>query len=115
VGLALDHVALAWRRQRSLWLEAQRGLDVAGVNADEVLLLRRALRDFRSGPRPNCAPRGRPQRSTCPLFRGCERWEGPDDYRQSLDESLEQTERRRAAWPDSRLLDLLSPDLSRLG
>jgi hypothetical protein len=88
---------------------------VARVDPDEVLLLWRALRGFRSGRRPACAPRGRPSRSECPLFAGCDRWTGPDDYQLSLDESIEQTERRRSRWPCSRLLDLLGPELTRIG
>jgi hypothetical protein len=46
----------------------------------------------------------------------CPRWQGqPDDWVASLDETAEQTERRRATWPCSRLLDLLSPELTRIG
>jgi hypothetical protein len=85
------------------------------VSEDEVLLLWRALRRLRSGKRPGCAPRGRPARSDCPLFDRCPRWSGPDDNRLSLEESPEQTERRRAAWPCSRLLDLLGPDVDYVG
>jgi hypothetical protein len=47
-----------------------------GVNEDEVLLLWRALRAFRSGKKPLCAPRGRPPQSKCPLYRSCGRWSG---------------------------------------
>jgi hypothetical protein len=32
-----------------------------------------------------------------------------------MDETLEQTETRRAAWPCTRLADLLSPELKRIG
>jgi hypothetical protein len=69
-----------------------------------------ALRAFRSGKRPECAPRGRPAHSACPLFAGCPRWSQPDDYRAALDETAETTERRRASWPCSRLMDLLGAD-----
>ena len=86
------------------------------VSEDEVLLLWRALRAFRSGHRPLCAARGRPARSSCPLYDRCPRWGGqPDDWLASMEETAEQTERRRSAWPCSRLLELLSPELTRIG
>jgi hypothetical protein len=86
------------------------------VNEDEVLLLWRALRAFRGGRKPRCAPHGRPARSDCPLYEGCPRWRGqPDDWLASLEEPVTETERRRSAWPCSRLMDLLSPDLTRIG
>jgi hypothetical protein len=86
------------------------------VSEDEVLLLWRALRTFRSGARPPCAPRGRPVRSPCPLYDSCPRWRGqPDDRLASMEETAGQTERRRSTWPCSRLLELLSPDLTRIG
>jgi len=89
---------------------------MSGVNENEVLLLWRALRAFRSGRRPGCAPGGRPARSGCPLQDRCPRWRGqPDDWLASLDETIEETEQRRSGWPCSRLLDLLSPDLTRIG
>jgi hypothetical protein len=85
------------------------------VSEDEVLLLWRALRAFRSGRRPRAA-RGQPARSSCPLYAGCPRWRGqPDDWLASLEETSGETELRRSAWPCTRLLDLLSPDLSRIG
>jgi hypothetical protein len=86
------------------------------VSENEVLLLWRALRAFRSGAKPLCAPQGRPVRSVCPLQESCPRWSGqPDDRLASMEETAEQTERRRSTWPCSRLLDLLSPDLTRIG
>jgi hypothetical protein len=86
------------------------------VSEDEVLLLWRALRAFRSGRRPSCHPRGHPPASDCPLHDHCPRWRGqPDDWAATLEESTESTERRRATWPCTRLLDLLSPDLTRIG
>jgi len=86
------------------------------VSQDEVLLLWRALRTFRSGGRPACAPRGRPRSSECPLYESCPRWRGqPDDRLASMEETTAQTERRRSTWPCSRLLELLSPDLTRIG
>ena len=89
---------------------------MASVNDDDVLLLWRALRAFRSGRQPRCRPRGRPPRSDCPLGDSCPRWSGPpDDWAASLDESAGETERRRASWPCSRLLDLLSPELTSIG
>jgi hypothetical protein len=89
---------------------------MARVSEDDVLLLWRALRAFRSGARPRCAPRGRPATSDCPLYDGCPRWRGqPDDRLATFTETAEETERRRAAWPCSRLMDLLTPDLTRLG
>jgi len=84
---------------------------VAVVSESEVLLCWRALWHFRSGRRPTCAPHGSPATSLCPLFDACPRWRGqPDDYHASLDEDQDATERRRANWPCSRLLDLLSPE-----
>jgi hypothetical protein len=89
---------------------------MARVSEDEVLLMWRALRAFRSGRKPPCAPQGRQVRSACPLQEGCPRWHGqPDDRFASMEETAEQTERRRSTWPCSRLLDLLSPDLTRIG
>jgi hypothetical protein len=89
---------------------------VAGVSEDEVLLLWRALRAFRSGARPGCAPRGKPPVSACPLQDGCPRWRGqPDDRQASLLESTAETERRQATWPCSRLLDALSPGVASIG
>lgn len=88
---------------------------MAKVSDDEVLLLWRALAAFRSGPRPACRPAGRPRRSPCPLHDQCPRWDGPDDYLAVMDETPEQTERRRSAWPCSRIADLLSPDVRRIG
>lgn len=89
---------------------------MARVSDEEVLLLWRALRAFRSGKRPLCAVRGTPPRSDCPLHADCPRWRGqPDDWLASLDETAEQTERRRSVWPCSRLLDVLSPEVRRIG
>jgi hypothetical protein len=89
---------------------------VAGVSEDEVLLLWRALRAFRSGTRPRCAPRGKPPASACPLHDGCPRWHGqPDDRLASLQESAAETERRQATWPCARLLDALSPGVASIG
>ena len=88
---------------------------MAKVNEDEVLLLWRALVVFRSGRRPACQPAGKPPRSRCPLQDQCPRWDGPDDYYAVMEETPEQTERRRAAWPCSRLAGLLSPELRRIG
>jgi len=89
---------------------------MARVSDDEVLLLWRALRAFRSGRQPRCRPRGSPARSDCPLWGQCPRWRGqPDDWKASLEETASQTESRRASWPCSRLLDLLSPELTRIG
>jgi hypothetical protein len=63
------------------------------VSDDEVLLLWRALRAFRSGARHG----------------------QPDDRLATLTETMAETERRQAAWPCSALLDLLTPDLTRIG
>lgn len=69
------------------------------VSEDEVLLLWRAVRAFRSGARPPCSPRGQPPHSACPMYAACPRWRGqPDDRLASLEETLEQTDRRRADW-----------------
>jgi len=88
---------------------------VAKVSEDEVLLAWRALMAFRSGRRPACAATGKPRRSPCPLYDQCPRWDGPDDYYAVMDESAGETERRRGAWPCSRLAGLLSPELRRIG
>ena len=86
------------------------------VSEDEVLLLWRALRAFRSGRKPPCGPRAHPPGSDCPLYDHCPRWSGqPDDRLASMEETTEETERRRATWPCSRLLELLSPDLTHIG
>lgn len=86
------------------------------VSEDEVLLLWRAVRAFRSGARPACEARRSAPRSACPLHAACPRWQGqPDDRAATLEETLERTELRRAAWPCSRLLELLSPDTTRIG
>jgi hypothetical protein len=87
---------------------------VAHVDGDEVLLLWRALSAFRSGRRPACAARGKPARSICPLFDRCPRWHEPDDLQLSVEETVDATERRRARWPCSRLLDVLGPDATRI-
>lgn len=88
---------------------------MARVSDDEVLLLWRALRAFRTGKTPICSARGKRRPSPCPLYERCPRWSGPDDYQAQLHETVDQTERRRSAWPCSRLLDLLSPELRSLG
>jgi hypothetical protein len=89
---------------------------MARVSEDEVLLLWRALRGFRTGARPRCAPHGKPVGSDCPLYARCPRWLGqPDDRAAIFTEATEETARRQATWPCSRLLDLLAPDLTRLG
>jgi hypothetical protein len=89
---------------------------MARVSDDEVLLLWRALRAFRSGGRPRCAPHGLPAASDCPLYHHCPRWHGqPDDRAATFTEAIEETERRQATWPCTTLLDLLTPDLTRIG
>jgi hypothetical protein len=55
-------------------------------------------------------------RPACPLYDHCPRWHGqPDDRLASITETMAETERRQAAWPCSALLDLLTPDLTRIG
>ncbi len=89
---------------------------MAKVTDDEVLLLWRALRAFRSGRRPRCAVQGRSATSACPLYDHCPRWHGqPDDHLAMLAETAAETERRQAVWPCSMLLNLLSPDVTRIG
>jgi hypothetical protein len=86
------------------------------VSEDEVLLLWRAVRAFRSGARPGCAPSRGTGESNCPLYERCPRWRGqPDDRAASLVETAEQTERRQSSWPCSRLLDVLGPSVTRIG
>lgn len=88
---------------------------MARVSEDEVTLLWRALVAFRSGRRPACQAKGKPPRSPCPLHDQCPRRDGPDDYYAVMEETPEQTEQRRAAWPCSRLAGLLSPELRHIG
>jgi len=89
---------------------------MASVSEGEVLLLWRAVYRLRSGRRPLCRPRGAGQESICPLLRVCPRWDAPDeDYLLALEETTEQTEERRAAWPCSALLDRLGPQVSQIG
>jgi len=86
------------------------------VSEEEVLLLWRALRALRSGKKPRCAAHGHPVRSECPLYDRCPRWDRqPDDWLASLEETAGQIERRRSSWPCTRLLELLSPELTRIG
>jgi hypothetical protein len=86
------------------------------VGEDEVLLLWRALRAFRSGARPRCAPRRRPATSDCPMFDRCPRWQGqPDDRTAILVETAEQTEDRQSSWPCTRLLGVLGTSVTRIG
>jgi hypothetical protein len=88
---------------------------MAQVTDDDVLLLWRALRAFRSGARPACKPQGKPARSGCPLHAKCPRWpDGVDDRQAILEETLEQTDARRASWPCSRIMDLLGPGVTRI-
>jgi hypothetical protein len=89
---------------------------VSRVSEGEVLLLWRALRAFRSGHRPKCAPRRGTASSDCPLFERCPRWHGqPDDRAAILVETAEQTEQRQSSWPCSRLLEVLDPSVTRIG
>jgi hypothetical protein len=85
------------------------------LSEPEVLLLWRALRQFRSGKVPGRTPRGRPPSSKCPLYLSCGRWSEPDDYRLSLEETLDEAVGRRAQWPCGRLLELLGPETSSIG
>jgi hypothetical protein len=91
------------------------GTVMAKVSEDDVLLLWRVIRRFRAGPRPACRAQGRPARSPCPLYAQCPCWDQPDDYLAAMEETPEQTEQRRAAWPCSRLVRLLSPGLQHIG
>lgn len=87
----------------------------AAVSPEEVLALWRALLRFRSGGRPACAPRGKPRKSECPLYASCPRWKQGDDKELSRDEDFDATERRRASWPCSRLLDILDTRVDWVG
>ncbi|HEU5419010.1 MAG TPA: hypothetical protein VFV41_15065 [Streptosporangiaceae bacterium] len=88
---------------------------MAQVTEEDVLLMWRALRAFRSGARPACQPRGRPRHSPCPFHGSCPRWRGRvDDRAAIMEETLEQTDARRSAWPCSRILDLLTPEVRRI-
>jgi Transcription factor WhiB len=83
----------------------RRGRLMAGVSDAEVLLLWRALRAIRSC-RNNHAARA----TARPAANARPRWNGqPDDWAASLEETFGETERHRASWPCSRLLDLLPP------
>jgi hypothetical protein len=86
------------------------------VSEGEVLLLWRALRAFRSGTKPKCAPHRGTASSDCPLFECCPRWRGqPDDRAAILVETAEQTEHRQSSWPCSRLLAVLDTSVTRIG
>jgi hypothetical protein len=85
------------------------------LDQDEVLLLWRALLRFRSGRNPLCAPQGSPPKSECPLCARCPRWSERDDRELSLDEDFEETERRQDAWPCSRIMGLLDPEVNWIG
>jgi hypothetical protein len=85
------------------------------VSPEEVLTLWRALLRYRSGGRPACAPRGRPPRSECPMYSFCPRWQQDSDEGLSLYEDFDATERRRASWPCSRLLDVLDTRVNWVG
>lgn len=88
---------------------------MAQVSDDEVLLLWRALREFRSGARPACRPKGRARQSDCPIASHCPRWGSDIDDRLAIfDETLAQTEARRAAWPCSRVMNVLAPGVTRI-
>jgi hypothetical protein len=87
---------------------------MAKVSESEVLLLWRALSQFRTGKNPACAAQ-RKTLSPCPMHEVCPRWSGPGDYSAAMEETVEETERRRAAWPCSRLLELLSPQAHSIG
>jgi hypothetical protein len=84
------------------------------VTGEEVLLLWRALLRFRSGRRPLCAPR-RSRTSPCPLYAHCSRWAESEDADLSLLETSQETERRQQRWPCTRLLELLDPEVERIG
>ena len=69
------------------------------VNESEVLLLWRALRRFRSREDSRLrTTRPAPAQQLPALCRLSTVGNEPDDYRLSLEETLEQTERRRARW-----------------
>jgi hypothetical protein len=88
---------------------------MAQLSDDDVLLLWRALRAFRSGAKPPCQPRGKPVQSACPLEHACPRWHGdPDDRLAMLEETLAQMQARQARWPCARLMDLLEPGAKRI-
>jgi hypothetical protein len=88
---------------------------MAQVTEDDVLLLWRALRAFRSGSRSACQPQGRPQCGPCPFYRVCQRWRGQvDDRIAIMDETLGQIEAWRSAWPCTRILNLLTPEVTRI-
>ncbi len=82
---------------------------------DEVLLLWRTVLRFRSGRNPLCAARGTPPKSECPLYRACPRWSQGDDRKLALEEDFEETERRQKAWPCSRIMGLLDPEVNWIG
>lgn len=88
---------------------------MATVDSDEVLLLWRSVSAYRSGVRPACQPRGPGRRSDCPLYARCPHWSQPEDRRLVFEESFSDTDRRRASWPCSRLLEALGPETSRIG
>lgn len=49
------------------------------------------------------------------MYNMCPRWSEPDDRELKMDESFDETERRRSRWPCSRLLQLLDPETNWIG
>lgn len=49
------------------------------------------------------------------MYSSCPRWQQGNDKDLSLYEDFEATERRRAAWPCSRLLDVLDTGVNWVG
>lgn len=87
----------------------------SALSESDVLMMFRALHRFRAGRTPLCAAKGNPPRSECPLFAKCPRWQNEDDHELSLNEDFDTTEKRRSAWPCSRVLSLLEPDVNWIG
>lgn len=85
------------------------------VDSNEVLLLWRALLWFRRGPKPICGIRNAHQDSPCPFFDACPRWNDPENFQVTVDHDTATAERRQRHWPCSRLLELLGPDITRIG
>ena len=94
---------------------ARKRLTGSALSETDVLMMFRALHRFRAGRTPICAPKGKPPRSECPFYSKCPRWQTEGGDWVSLDEDFDSAEKRRAAWPCSRVLSLLEPEVNWIG
>ena len=96
--------------------EATRSEAIGGtVEPDEVLLLYRALVRFAGSADPSCAPTRAEPQGRCPLVERCPRWATPSEdapNRRRRARFVDVDDDDRAAWPCSRVLDLLDPEVN---